>query len=241
MLTYALVAVIGFVAVMFLFQRRLLYHPTHQAGTNNLEVWKIDGQVVGCLRNVAHPKNIWLFTHGNAGQAADRTYALPSFSSTDAVFILEYPGYGNRPGSPGKASIDAAAIQAYSWLRNCYRGAAVCVVGESIGSGPAAVLARQAQPPDKIVLVVPFDTLADLAQIHFPLLPVRLMLRDRWDNIEALKGYTGQVEIYAAIEDRIIPFEHAKKLAQSVPQAIFHAIPGGHNDWSQGSAVRIRN
>lgn len=115
------------------------------------------------------------------------------------------------------------------------------MVGESIGSGPAAGLARQSIPPDKIVLVVPFDTLASVAQEKFPLLPVRLLLRDCWDNNAALYGYAGKLEIYGAIDDQIIPIGHAERLARSVPRAVFHAIPGGHNDWSQSNMVRIRN
>lgn len=236
-----LLALFLFGVAVFIFQRRLLYSPTHQTGTNGLAVWRIAGQAVGCVRMAPHPKNIWLFIHGNAGQAADRSYALPCFSPSDAVFILEYPGYGTRPGSPGKASFDAAAAQAYLWLRKSYPGVPVCVLGESIGSGPAATLAQQSLPPDKMVLVVPFDTLASVAQEHFPLLPVRLMLRDRWDNHAALHNYAGKLEIYGAIDDQIIPVRHAERLAQAVPRAIFYAIPGGHNDWSQCGAVRIHN
>lgn len=228
-------------AVLFLFQRRLLYFPTHQPGTNGLAAWTIDGQVVGCVRMVKHPRNIWLFTHGNAGQAADRVYALPRFSGSDAVFILEYPGYGMRPGAPGKAAFDAAAARAYTWLRTQYPGIPVCVVGESIGSGPAAGLAGQSRPPDKIVLVVPFDTLAGVAQEKFPWLPVGLLLRDRWDNRAALRSYAGRLEIYGAVDDRVIPVSHAEGLARSLPQARLHLIPGGHNDWSQDRGVSIRN
>jgi hypothetical protein len=56
---------------------------------------------------------VWLLIHGNGGQAADRAYALPSFSMDDSVFILEYPGYGSRKGKPSKKSLDAADRQAY--------------------------------------------------------------------------------------------------------------------------------
>jgi hypothetical protein len=114
-------------------------------------------------------------------------------------------------------------------------------VGESIGSGPASSLAKVHRQPDKIVLVVPFDTLASVARDHFPLIPAGLLLFDRWDNGKALAGYAGKLEIYGAIDDRILPIRHARALATSVPQAVFHEIPGGHNDWPQSGAVKIRN
>jgi pimeloyl-ACP methyl ester carboxylesterase len=232
---------IALTAVVFVFQRKMLYFPSHRPETNGLAPWTIDGRLVGYARHVENPWNVWLFIHGNAGQAADRTYALPSFSAYDSVFILEYPGYGSRPGSPGKASFDAAAAEAYRWLRKAYPNIPVCVVGESIGSGPASSLARLDRKPDKIVLIVPFDNLASVAKDHMPLIPAGLILLDRWDNVEALRGYGGKVEIYGASDDRIIPVRHATNLAKSLPNAVFHEIPGGHNDWSLRGMVQIRN
>lgn len=232
---------VALLAVVFTFQRKLLYFPSHRQETNGLSTWTADGRLVGYARKVARPRNIWLFIHGNAGQAADRAYALQCFSASDSVFILEYPGYGNRPGSPGKASLNAAAVEAYLELRNSYPELPVCVVGESIGSGPASHLAELEKPPDKIVLVVPFDNLASVARDHFPLIPAGLLLLDRWDNVESLKGYAGKVEIFGATGDEVIPVRHARTLAGSLPQAVYHEIPGGHNDWPLTGAVSIRN
>ncbi len=232
---------IALIAVVFVFQRKMLYFPSHRQETNGLSTWTIDGRLVGYARLVENPGNVWLFIHGNAGQAADRTYALPSFSTSDSVFILEYPGYGSRPGSPGRTSFDAAAEEAYRWLRKTFPNTPVCVAGESIGSGPASSLARLDVKPDKLVLVVPFDKLTSVAKDHMPLIPVGLILLDRWDNVEALRGYSGKVEIYGASDDRIIPVRHAINLAKSLPNAVIHEIPGGHNDWSLRGMVRIRN
>ena len=106
----------------------------------------------------------------------------------------------------------------------------VCVLGESIGSGPACPLAREKVAPDKIVLVVPFDSLASVASRRFYFLPVRFMLHDAWNNVETLRHYAGPVEIFGATDDGIIPVEHAKGLAKQVPGAHFFAITGGHND-----------
>jgi uncharacterized protein len=232
---------ITLLAVVFAFQRKMLYHPSHRTETNGLSAWTLDGRLVGYARQVARPRNIWLFMHGNAGQAADRVYALQCFSDSDSVFILEYPGYGSRPGSPGKTSFNAAAVEAYLWLRKVYPGIPVCVIGESIGSGPASYLTRVENPPDKLVLVTPFDNLASVARDHFPLIPAGLILLDRWDNVETLRGYSGKVEIFGAVDDEVIPVRHARNLAGSLPQAAYHEIPGGHNDWSQIGVVRIRN
>jgi len=223
-----------------LLQRRLLYFPSHHPENYGLAEWRQGGEVIGYGRQVPSPQAVWLFLHGNAGQASDRGYILRSFSDLDSVYILEYPGYGSRPGSPTMESINAAALQAYEQLRARFPGTPVGVAAESIGCGPAAILASAAPPPDKIVLILPFDTLAKVAAGHYPFLPVRLFLRDNWDNVAALKKYQGELELIAASGDTIIPIARARALAASKPSARFNTIEGDHNDWADGGKVRIR-
>lgn len=221
-------------------QRSALFHPTHHGNDRGLARWTHDGALIGYAREVPAPRNIWLMLHGNGGQAADRAYALPAFSATDAVFILEYPGYGQRPGKPSRSSLDAAAREAYALLRTRFPGTPVCVVAESIGSGPAATLGALDQPPDKLVFIVPFDDLRSVARDHVSSAG-SLLLAGTWHNSEVLKDYSGPMEVFGAESDTIIPVRHAQSLAQSRPQAKFHFIRGGHNDWSAQSGVKIRN
>lgn len=220
--------------------RSALFYPTHHGNDNGLAHWVHDGVLIGFSRPVPDPQNVWLMLHGNGGQAADRVYALGRFSANDAVFILEYPGYGARPGKPSRETIDAAAREAYALLRAQFPGKPVCVAAESIGSGPAATLARATQPPDKLVFIVPFDNLKSVAHEHMPYAPTGWILAGAWDNVDALGAYTGPMDVYGAERDQIIPVAHARRLAQSRQQAKFHLIPGGHNDWSQQDAVQIR-
>jgi pimeloyl-ACP methyl ester carboxylesterase len=222
--------------------RRALFYPTHHNRMNGLSEWRKDGALIGYSRMVPDSHTVWLMMHGNGGQAADRAYALHAFSERDSVYILEYPGYGARAGKPSKQSFDQAALEAYQHLRRTYPARAVCVVGESIGTGPASLLARQATPPVKIVLIVPFDNLESVAAEHLPWLPVTLILGSSWDNVEALADYKGPVDIFAARDDAIIPMHHAEALARAVPHARLRILPGGHNDWAlQGGTVQIRN
>lgn len=222
-------------------ERSLLYFPSHRADSPGLAPWFMKGTVIGYSRSVAAPRNVWLMLHGNGGQAADRLYAIRHFSTEDSIFILEYPGYGLRAGTPSSDSFNAAARDAFLFLKANYPEIPVCVLGESIGSGPASTLARLTPRPDKLVFVVPFDRLSAVARDHFPSIIVSLILRDDWDNIASLRGYSGQVEIYGAEDDTIIPVRHARALAAALPSSKFVLISGGHNDWSNQDAVRIRN
>lgn len=221
--------------------RRALFYPTHddRRPSGGLAEWTHDGRIIGVAREVTQPRMVWLLLHGNGGQAADRLYALPAFEADDAVFILEYPGYGLREGRPSRRAFDTAAREAYASLRARFPGIRVGVVGESIGSGPASVLSRETPAPDKIVLIVPFDSIRAVARDHVRYLPTGWLLLGSWDNVDALSGYRGPVDIFGAEQDEVIPIAHAENLARSLPQATFHRIPGGHG-WPSARAVQVR-
>ncbi|HEY3754879.1 MAG TPA: hypothetical protein VGL42_01900 [Opitutaceae bacterium] len=218
----------------------LLYHPSHHANTGDLKPWRVEGEIVGYARVVDHPRAVWLMLHGNGLQAADRGYVIPHFTPSDSVYVLEYPGYGGRPGKPSKATIDAAAVAAYRQLRGDFPNLPICVASESFGSGPACLLARESRPPDKIVLVVPFDRLSAAAREHYPRWMVDALAVDDWDNIAALSGYRGPVVIYGAMHDETIPMRHARALAAAVPGSQFHAENCGHSNWGNVAEIVFR-
>jgi len=224
-------------------QRRLLFFPSQQnsadlAAGSGFTRWEIAGQYAGYARVVDQPGRVWLFLHGNGGQAAGRAYVLPFLAATDSVYVLEYPGYGDRPGKPSKKSINQAALQAYDALAAQFGSSRVCVLGESLGSGPASYLGTVSHPPARIVLMVPFDVLSKVAQQHYPFLPVRLLMLDQWNNIEALQQYQGRLDIWGAKEDNVIAVTHARNLAASVPGAIYHEFEGNHG-WADGERMKL--
>jgi hypothetical protein len=222
-------------------QRKALFYPSHHDNDHGLARWTVDGVLFGFAREVPAPENVWLMLHGNGGQAADRAYALGAFSPLDSVFVMEYPGYGRRPGTPSRRSIDAAALAAYQALRARFPGKPVCVAAESIGSGPTATLASASPPPDKLVFIVPFDDLKSVGRDYVKYAPMSLLLRGAWNNVEALSNYHGPMDVFGAERDEIIDVRHARALAASRPQAKFQLIPGGHNQWADQPALRIRN
>lgn len=233
---YVLVCVFAFAI-----QRSLLYFPSHHRETSTLKPWLEKGELIGYCRESENPSTIWLMMHGNAGQASDRQYALDRIPPTDSLYVLEYPGYGQRAGSPSQDSFNEAAADAYRTLLGKFPNVPVGVIGESIGSGPASTLASQTPPPAKIILIVPYDSLYNAASGRMFFLPVWLLLLDRWDNVSALKDYRGPLEIYGAVHDDVIPFRHAQNLARQLPQAVFHQLDCGHNDWSTVQSVNIQN
>ena len=229
------------VLAIFLFQRRLIYFPTKisadviesVAAEHGFAPWKNStGQIVG-WKILAKPHAVAnvLIVHGNAGSATDRDYlAQPIHDAADVdVFVLEYPGYGARSGSPSKASMIAAAEEAFQLLPKnmpCY------VVSESIGTGVACELAK-AHPQEVagLALLVPYHHLAAVAQRQMPFLPASFLFRDRFHPAEDLKSYRGPVKFAVAGVDEILGAETGKRLFNEYagPKDL-QIFPGAHHN-----------
>jgi len=187
-----------------------------------------DGTVIGWRPiDRVQARNRMLVFHGNAGYALHRNYfvtGLQGLGDQWEVFLFEYPGYGAREGQPSEARLKAAAVQALELLL-ATNSRPLFITGESLGSGIATHLA--AAFPDQVaglLLVTPFSSLTDVAAHHFPYLPVRSLLSERYDSVEALSHYGGPVAFLlagftAAIALAALAFE-AYLLTPGLKQAI---------------------
>jgi pimeloyl-ACP methyl ester carboxylesterase len=153
-----------------------------------------------------------LITYGNGSWTVGCAHYVDDIQSRAAfdVFILEYPGYADRAGSPSQKSIFRAADEA---LRLLGTNQPVYLVGESLGSGVAAYLAGT--HPDRIagiILLSPYNRLTSVAQDHMPLLPVWLLLVDRFPSEDYLRNYHGPVGIMVDGRDEVVPEEFGLRL-----------------------------
>jgi hypothetical protein len=115
LLVLSTVTVLGCQALV----RKMMFYPTHHAEDRGFAHWMHEGRLIGFSRPVENPQNVWLLLHGNGGQAANLGYAMPAFADRDAVFILEYPGYGSVPGNcHGRASMPRRARPINCCARN---------------------------------------------------------------------------------------------------------------------------
>lgn len=223
-------------------QRKLLYFPTKLSGTAVEQVsaqmgftaWRnATGELIGWkLAATSPPTGSVLIVHGNAGCALDRGYIAQPIHEAGAmdVFVLEYPGYGARDGSPGLKSFLAAGEEAVAALPT---NIPIYVVSESIGAGVAAHLAK-AHPKAVagIVMFVPYDNLAAVAQSKMPLLLPYFFLVDRFKPAEWMTDYRGPVTMVIAGADEIIPPKFGQRLFDSYagPKTL-QVIPSArHND-----------
>ena len=240
------VAYVVVLALLLWNKTALLYHPTlaslkelqaaaDQAG---MKPWKNNaGEVIGWVSTpdlgVAAQK--CLIFHGNGGMALDRSdfaKALQSLSPRGAweIYILEYPGYGARPGPMNEESLVNAGLEAVDLLRQ-EDHRPVFILGESLGAGVAAQVAgRRPQQVAGVLLLTPFYNLMTVAQYHYPIFPLQLILRGNYRSDIALQNYSGPVAVVLAEQDEVIPPLFGEKLYEEYkgPKKLWK-LPGGHN------------
>ena len=171
-----------------------------------------------------------LVLHGNAGAAvqcaryADVIQQAVPFD----VFIVEYPGYADRPGAPSEHTLEESADAAFQTLAT---NGPVYLVGESLGTGVACWLAGK--HPDRIagvILLAPYNTLTDVAQEHMPLLPVHLLLVDRFRSEKYLSDYSGPIAVLVGGGDQVVPEKFGRRLYDDYagPKRLWEFPKGDH-------------
>ncbi|NBF40759.1 MAG: alpha/beta fold hydrolase [Spirochaetes bacterium] len=179
------------------------------------------------------PHRVIVF-HGNGGQSVRRDHFVEGFQSPNTlgtweVYILEYPGFGSRPGDPSEEVLVSAAVDGVERLLAEDSSRPVYVVGESLGTGVASqVAAAYPEAVPAILLITPFTSIVDVGAARFPGFLVRAILEDRYDNEAALSRYDGRVGFLLAGEDSVVPTELGRRL--------YEGYDGQKRLWIQESA-----
>ncbi len=227
-------------------QNRLIYYPDSSLPSeewlraNNLNYWPSsikDYRGFVSINETQQPLNGTIIVfHGNAGTAADRLFYVKCLAPLGyRVILAEYPAYGRRKGKVGETVFVRDGIETVRLALEQY-GGPLYLLGESLGCGVAAAVAKEAKVEiDGIILITPWDTLESVAQSMFPYFPVRLFLKDKYDNIGNLEFFKKGIAVIGAERDEIVPVERANRLYLALPgeakkKWILKGV--GHNDWA---------
>jgi pimeloyl-ACP methyl ester carboxylesterase len=227
-------------------QKNMLYYPdtyipSQEAIAARYMAFWPDGQgdyrgFISTWQAGKKPKGTIVVFHGNAGTAADRTYYVSALASLGyRVILAEYPGYGGRKGKLGEETFVRDAKETLRLASEKY-GAPIFLLGESLGCGVGAAVAKDPSVRiDGMILITPWDSLLSVAKEHFPWLPVRLFLRDKYDTISNLKDYKGRIAVIGAEQDEIVPIHHAQTLFASLrgDKKMWMIRGAGHNNWPE--------
>ncbi|MFO0943718.1 MAG: alpha/beta hydrolase [Pirellulales bacterium] len=222
---YAVVCV-----AMFMLQRTLIYHPVI-AQSNQYPPLKVETSS-GYFAVSAHQNesdHAIIYFGGNAEDVSQTMPSLVNGFPDYCVYAMQYPGYGASPGSPNQTKIVQNAMALYDFVKA--RHDRIIVVGRSLGSGVAMQMAGQ-NKLDRLVLVTPFDSLADVAQSTFPFLPAKWLVMDRFDSAAIAPNLDTPTMVLIAAQDEVVPRANSDRLVSLFPKGVctHHVIdPADHN------------
>lgn len=207
---------LGLCAYVYATQRSMMYFPTAETDHPTAQVMRLDsGGASLKIWTVPRlgPKAL-IYFGGNAEDVAGNLDAFAATFPGHSLYFVNYRGYGGSSGRPTESALFADALAVYDRIGKQHSG--ISVIGRSLGSGVAVYLASQ-RPVDRLALVTPYDSLADVAKSHFPLLPVRLLLRDRYNSADRASAVDAPVLVVIAENDEVIPRARSKALVDAFP------------------------
>ncbi|MHB2242952.1 alpha/beta hydrolase [Pseudomonas monsensis] len=222
-------------AALFVFQRSLIYFPRPaavEAADARLKLSMPDADVWVTTRARDGPRAVIYF----GGNAEDVSRNLPGFAEAfpdDALYFLHYRGFGGSGGSPSEEAIAKDALALFDQVYASHPQ--IAVVGRSLGSGVAVRLASQ-RPVQQLILVTPYNSLEEIAEQHYPWLPVKWLLRDRFESGRYAAHIRVPTLLLAASDDEVIARASTERLLDSFPKsvAVLKVVPdSGHNSISE--------
>lgn len=241
----SVIALIYFLLLIFLYlnQRNMMYHPnTHIAdpaayGASRDIIVSYQTQDSISLNSwyfAGRPeKPVILYFQGNAGHIGDRISKVKNFINKGyGVLLAGYRGYGGNPGNPSEQGFYQDARAAIAFLKaNGYSQNKIILYGESIGSGVATQMATEGQFSG-LVLEAPFTSIVDVAQSKYFYAPVRLLLKDQYDNLYKIKNIHLPLLIIHGTEDQTVPIHwgHALASASNPPKRFVSLTGAGHGN-----------
>jgi fermentation-respiration switch protein FrsA (DUF1100 family) len=258
MATIIAVVVIPYLALVtaaWFFQRHLIYLPSGDVppaasvGLPRVESVSFtteDGlNLAGWFVPAADPRagHTVIVFNGNAG---NRAYRAPLASALArqgiATLLFDYRGFGGNPGTPSEEGLsrDARAALDYVVSRPDVDRDRIVYFGESLGAGVAIRLASERKPAALIVRS-PFASLVSVARRHYPFLPVRWLLRERYPSDELIRRMTCPTLVITGGYDSIVPVEESRKLYDAAPEPkqLLRIEGADHNDFELLAGPRL--
>jgi len=223
---WLLLAYVGYLAALALFQKRFVFNPTHAEGpaaepADTHEMTQVS-------LSLAHNKAIkgWLLRprHGTfpcpgiiyyGGRTEDVSWlqGAAKWFPNHAVLALNYRGYGKSQGAPSEQGLFADGLAQFDWLaaQPGVDSKAIVLVGRSLGTGVASYVAAK-RPAERVVLITPYDSLLAIARRRFRFTPLSLLLRHKFKSVDYARTNMQPCLAVLAEHDDVVPEEHTHRL-----------------------------
>ena len=216
---------IYFLVLVFLYfyQRNLLYHPNENNYSEDKISVDIENVRIKTSDNIEllgwyHEKNLkdfktLIFFHGNAGSLENRIHKLNHFRDMNINFlIIAWRGFSGNNGNPSEQGLYEDGKSAIDWLiKKGVSEKNLILYGESLGTGVATHLAQNKNFAG-VILETPFTSMIDAAKKFYPYIPVKLLLKDKFENYKKIKNINSPILIMHGEVDQLVPFSMGKKI-----------------------------
>ena len=245
-LVVVVVVMAAITGALWALQRRLVYFPgtggpmpsaaTVLPGGEDVELTTSDGLRLGAwwLPAAGRRAPAVLVAQGNGG-ARDLRVPLARALAAEglSVLLFDYRGYGGNPGSPSEDGLARDVRAARQWLVDeaGVDQERLLYYGESLGCAVVTELAVEHQPAG-LVLRSPFTDLAAVGQVHYPGLPVRALLRDRYPVVDAIADVRAPTVVVYGSADSIVPPSQSRAVAEAAAdlRQVVEVAGADHND-----------
>ncbi len=234
------------VTALWLLQRRLIYLPDASSpgpaaaalpGARDVALRTSDGLSLGAwlVPPTGPDRGVTvLVANGNGGNRAGRASVAAELAERGfTVLLFDYRGYGGNPGSPSEQGLSEDVRAAYRYLVDDagVRPDRLIYFGESLGGAVLTGLAAE-HPPAGLLLRSPFTDLAATAAAHYPFLPVRAMLRDRFPLAEQIAKIDVPTAVVYGTADSVVPPDQSRAVAAAAAGPVEVTVVEGadHND-----------
>lgn len=233
------------IGLMFFMQRNMMYITSSAKpsvkdvgviGLEEISVQTEDGlSLFGWYKApypLSNPTIVWF--HGNASNVGITTWrAFPYLKQGYGLLAVEYRGYAGNAGAPTEQGLYQDGRAFIEWLKA--KGAGdkdIILYGESIGSGIAVQMAVEYPAIHTLILESPFTSTVDAAAFHYPYVPVKWLIHDRYENIGKIKDIKSPLIVTYGDRDRVIPHRlgEAPFNAAPEPKSLIVIEGGDHNN-----------
>lgn len=221
-----------FAVFLHFYQRKLIYYPTSVDPQFDADEISIDNQgtiLRGWVLNPGKPRAV-IYFGGNSEMVTHRREYFENVFGNYSVYLINYRGYGNSQGNPSESGLYSDALAIYDDLIK--RHDSITAYGRSLGSGVAVYLAAQRRL-QKLILLTPYDSVAEVAQGIYPIYPIRYLIKDRFDSASRAGDIDVSVLIASAENDKEIRLQHTLALKRRFNPALvtYQMIDdAAHND-----------
>lgn len=225
---------VGFGVMLTVWQERVIYLPSDQVFGDCPALAGAERVTYGTARMyvATGTRGMVVLYHGNAGAACDRAFYAERITAAGYGYVLvEYPGYGSDQVAPSHDRTKAAVGDVVAYLETI-APPAVLLIGESLGGGVAGYH-TELVPPDAVLLITPFASLADIARRTYWFYPTSWLVDNAFDNVTAFASYPGPLTIIHGTDDTMIPPASSQLIAdaRATSTTEYVLIPdAGHND-----------